>query len=115
MEFEGNMPIYLQIADAFCKRVLSGEFAAGERIPSVREYAASIGVNPNTVARSYERLTAMGAIFQQRGIGFFVSEDAVKLIREDSKRRFFNEELPRLAEKAKLLGISSDEIISVLK
>ena len=114
MEFDSNRPIYLQIADAFCERVLSGELHSGDRIPSVREYGASIGVNPNTVARSYERLTDMGAIYNQRGIGFFVAEDALKTIREAYRKQFLEEDLPRFAERARLLGISKEEIISVL-
>ena len=101
MEFDNNRPIYLQIADAFCDRVLSGEIKADDRIPSVREYGASIGVNPNTVARSYERLTSLGVIYQQRGIGFFVADDARNIILKDARERFFSEELPKLAEKAK--------------
>ena len=52
MEFDNNKPIYIQIADSMCEAVLAGKYAAGERIPSVREWSASIGVNPNTVARS---------------------------------------------------------------
>ena len=52
MEFDNNKPIYVQIADNICERVLSGEFKPGDRIPSVREWGARIGVNPNTVARS---------------------------------------------------------------
>ena len=114
MEFDSNRPIYLQIADAFCDRVLSGELASGDRIPSVREHGAEIGVNPNTVARSYERLTGMGVIRQQRGIGFFVADDARKLIMEDARERFLKEELPAFAERAKLLGISAEEIASKL-
>lgn len=110
MEFDSNRPIYLQIADSICDRVLSGELKAEDRIPSVREYGASIGVNPNTVARSYERLTALGVIYQQRGIGFFVAEKAKDVILNDARGRFFSEELPRFAERARLLGITPDEI-----
>jgi len=115
MEFDNNRPIYLQIADAICDRVLSGELAAGDRILSVREYGASIGVNPNTVARSYERLTGLGVIYQQRGIGFFVADDAKELILRDARERFLKEELPAFAERAKLLGISPKEIAEKLK
>ncbi|MGI6314132.1 MAG: GntR family transcriptional regulator [Candidatus Cryptobacteroides sp.] len=114
MEFDENIPIYLQIARSFCDRVLAGELKAGDRIPSVREYGASIGVNPNTVARSYERLTNLGVIYQQRGIGFFIAEDAKKSILKDARERFFNEELPKFAERAKLLGISQKEITEAL-
>ena len=75
MEFNDNKPIYVQISDGFCEQVLSGKLAPGERVPSVREWGATIGVNPNTVARSYDMLTETGVIYQKRGIGFFVCED----------------------------------------
>lgn len=114
MEFDSNRPIYLQIVDAFCDRVLAGELVAGGRIPSVREYGASIGVNPNTVARSYEKLTDLGVIYNQRGIGFFVAEDALKTIQAASRKQFLEDELPRFAERARLLGISKEEIISAM-
>ena len=58
MEFNPNKAIYLQIRDSIRERILSGELKAGDRIPSVREYGASIGVNPNTVMRTYEKLTS---------------------------------------------------------
>ena len=114
MEFDSNKPIYLQIADAICDRVLSGELPEGERIPSVREHGADIGVNPNTVARSYERLETLGVIRQQRGIGFFIAEDARDLILKDARERFLREELPAFAERARLLGITAKEIASKL-
>ncbi len=57
MEFDSNKSIYLQICDAIYERILSGELEPDARIPSVREYGAEIGVNPNTVMRSYEKLT----------------------------------------------------------
>ncbi|MBQ3847127.1 MAG: GntR family transcriptional regulator, partial [Bacteroidales bacterium] len=56
MEFSENKPIYLQISETISERILSGEVKPEDRIPSVREYGASIGVNPNTVMRSYEKL-----------------------------------------------------------
>jgi len=112
MEFDTNRPIYLQIVDTFCNRILSGTLQPEDRIPSVREFGAEIGVNPNTVARSYEKLTGMGIIYQQRGIGFFVAKDAKELVLKDARERFFSEDLPRFAEKARLLGIAPEEIVS---
>ena len=111
MEFDANKPIYIQIADNLCERVLSGEFKPGSRIPSVREWGATIGVNPNTVARSYELLTDRKVIFNQRGIGFFVAGDAIDLIRESERRKFLDEELPIFRNRAALLGINLKEFI----
>ena len=64
MEFNSNKAIYLQISDIICEKILSGELKADDRIPSVREYGASIGVNPNTVMRTYEKLLKEPATFE---------------------------------------------------
>ena len=111
MEFDNNKPIYIQIADSMCEAVLAGKYAAGERIPSVREWSASIGVNRNTVARSYERLTDKGIIFNKRGIGFFLADDARERIIEEEKRMFIEEELPAVLKKAELLGVNLKVLI----
>ena len=111
MEFDANKPIYVQIADNLCDRILTGEFKPGGRIPSVREWGATIGVNPNTVARSYELLTDRKVIYNQRGIGFFVAGDAIDLIRESERRKFLVEELPLFRGRAALLGINLKEFI----
>ncbi|MBQ0126726.1 MAG: GntR family transcriptional regulator [Bacteroidales bacterium] len=110
MEFDSNRPIYLQIADGICEQILQGKFKPGERIPSVREWAANIGVNPNTVARSYETLSDRGIIFNTRGIGFSVASDALDAILEEERRKFTEEELPAILRKAELLGLNLKEL-----
>jgi DNA-binding transcriptional regulator YhcF (GntR family) len=114
MEFDSNKPIYLQIADSICNRILHGELKGEDRIPSVREFGARIGVNPNTVARTYDTLTDQGVIYNKRGIGFFVTEDAAANIRREAKELFLKEELPAFAKKAQLLGVSKEDIIKQL-
>ena len=106
MQFSEEKPIWRQIYELIAMRVLSGEWAEGERVMSVREMAASVGVNPNTVMRSYERLEADGVIFNRRGIGFFVSEGAVEHIRNLERQKFMEEELPKLQERLSLLGLT---------
>lgn len=112
MEFDSNKPIYIQIADNICDRILKGEFKSGDRIPSVREWGAGIGVNPNTVARSYEILTDKGIIYNQRGIGFFVAASATDLILSEQRKLFLENELPAFLRRAELLGINIKEHIS---
>lgn len=111
MEFDANKPIYIQIAENICERILSGELSPGGRIPSVREWGANIGVNPNTISRSYEILTDRGVIRNQRGIGFFVSDDAIQSIRESEREKFMNEEVPAFIARAALLGVDLKEIL----
>lgn len=105
MEFNSTKPIYLQIYDVICESILSGELHAEERVMSVREYGASVGVNPNTVMRTYEKLTADGIIYNKRGIGYFVSPDASKIILEQEKKDFLENELPAIVKRMKLLNI----------
>lgn len=105
MEFNSNKPIYLQICDAICEQILSGTLEPDERIPSVREYGAEIGVNPNTIMRSYEKLTSDGIIYNKRGIGYFISPDARETVLEAQRKEFMEEELPQILRRMKLLGI----------
>lgn len=111
MEFDNNKPIYIQIADNICERVLSGELKPGSRIPSVRDWGAQIGVNPNTVARSYEILSDRQVIFNQRGIGFFIAGDAIDVIRNRERQKFLEEELPAFRNKAFLLGLDIKDLL----
>ena len=107
MDFNADKPIFLQIADSVCDRILSGELNGEDRIPSVREFGADIGVNPNTVMRTYERLTADGIIYNKRGIGYFVSQDARDKILDTQRADFLEKEVPAIRKKMELLGLDA--------
>ena len=107
MNFAAEKPIYLQIVDVIADRILSGDLRGGDRIPSVREYGADIGVNPNTMMRSYEKLTADGVIYNKRGIGYFVSENARETVLEAQRKDFIEKEVPAIRQRMKLLGLDS--------
>ena len=96
MEFDQHKPIYLQIVDAICERILTGQWPEGDRIPSVRECGVSLEVNPNTVARSYDELSTEGIIHNKRGIGYFVSPGAKSVIREKQRSSFISGDLIHL-------------------
>ena len=76
-----------------------------DRIPSVREYGADVGVNPNTVMRSYDLLTDEGVLFNKRGIGYFIAPDARKKVLEDRRKSFLEEDLPQIKQRMALLGL----------
>ena len=107
MNFNTDKPIYLQIVDVICDRFLSGELKGGDRIPSVREYGADIGVNPNTMMRSYEKLTADGIIFNKRGIGYFVADDARDTVLAAQRKEFIEKDVPAILQRMRLLGLDS--------
>ncbi len=110
MEFEQPRAIYQQIADQLRDRILQGEFAEGERIPSIREFAVSTGVNPNTVTKSYQSLLDRGIIMNQRGLGYFVADDARQHILAELRQALINEELPRVFRTMRLLGLDIQAI-----
>ncbi len=110
MEFSTNKSIFLQIADNITEKVANGTFSSGEKIPSVREMAAEVGVNPNTIMRTYTELQNLQILENKRGIGFFIKEDAQKLVLEKKKTDFFNIVLPEVMQQAHILGISPDEL-----
>lgn len=105
MEFRKQKPIYLQIADRLMEQILSGEYAAEDRVPSVRDVAEAMGVNPNTVMRTFEFLQGEEIIYNRRGVGYFVSPDAKQKILAEQRREFLEEELPLIKQKMKMLGI----------
>lgn len=105
MEFEQQKPIYLQIADYICEKILKEEWNEKDRIPSVRELAISLEVNPNTVVKSYGSLEAQEIIQKQRGIGYFVTHDAEQKVKRIQTENFLQNELPRILNKMKLLGL----------
>ena len=110
MEFNAHKPIYLQICDQLYGQILSGELKADDRLLSVRDLGIELGVNPNTIMRSYETMTASGIIYNKRGIGYFVAENAKDLVLNEMKNEFINNELPQVIKKMKLLGIGMEEI-----
>ena len=111
MEFNAHKPIYLQICSQIYEKILNGELKAEDRILSVREFSAELGVNPNTIMRSYEALQNSGIIYNKRGIGYFISPEAKDLVMNQMKTEFINDELPEIVRKMKLLGITQEEFI----
>ncbi len=110
MEFRESKGIYQQIADQICERILQQEWQVDERIPSIRELAVELGVNPNTVTRSYQTLLDRQIIINQRGRGYFVTDQSIKRILSSMKDEFINNELPAVFRMMDLLNINSKEV-----
>lgn len=110
MDFQESKAIYLQIADKIMDDIMSGRYTEEGRLPSVREYAASVEVNSNTVMRTYDYLAQQSLIFNRRGIGFFVEKEARERILEMRRRTFFSREAPYFMSRLASFGISPAEL-----
>ena len=110
MEFRDNKAIYLQIADYVCEHILLGKWSVEEKVPSVREMAVALEVNPNTVMRTYELLQTKNIINNKRGIGFFVADDALVNVKDYRKTQFMEDDLPLVFRNMYLLNIGFDEL-----
>ena|SRR6187402_1436000 len=110
MYFRESQPIYLQIAAHVCEKILTKEWKTGERIPSVRELAVLLEVNPNTVMRTYEFLQQQSIINNERGVGLFVSDKAIKNAIAYFQTEFTEKEMPHFFRKLTLLDMDLDEL-----
>ena len=110
MEFKETQAIYLQIGDYVCEQILLGRWKEGDRLLSVRELGVALEVNPNTVMRTYDFLQSKEIIFNKRGVGYFVSDDARQKILTYRKKQFLEQELPPVFKNMTLLGMTFKEI-----
>lgn len=113
MKFKESKSIYLQIADRIMDEILRMVYPEEGRVPSVREYAAMVEVNANTVVRSYDYLQGQEIIYNKRGIGYFVSPGARERIIQLRRQSFLQDELPDMFRQIHLLGIPLEEIAAM--
>ena len=98
--------IYLQIADDICDKILTGTFVPDERIPSVREYAAQVEVNVNTVMRAYDYLSSLEIIYNKRGLGFFAATDARLRVIDQRRRELLSDTAVNFFRQLDMLDIT---------
>lgn len=107
--FTPDRPIYRQIRDLIVTRILD----AGDNalLPSVRALAAEAGVNPLTVAKAYHDLQASGLVTARKGVGLFAAEGAAKALLAQERRRFIDEEWPRVRTRMAQLGLKPADLL----
>jgi len=115
MNFSENQSIYIQITEFVKEQILLNKWQKEEKIPSVRDLAAELQVNPNTVMRAYDFLQQQGVIYNRRGIGNHVSPDAGEKILEARKEKFLQTDLPSFFKNMHLLEIGFDELERLYK
>ena len=106
MNILDKVPIYGKIYEIILENILNKEWKENEKIPSVREIAVKMEVNPNTIMKSINKLQELEILENKRGIGFFVKEGAYEKVLQIKKEEFFNIYLPFIVKRAKLLNIN---------
>ncbi|MCF6464898.1 GntR family transcriptional regulator [Clostridium sp. Cult2] len=112
MNFDDNLPIYIQIMNLIKSKMVSGEISGGDKLPSVREFSKELKVNPNTIQRAYQELEREELVFTQRGMGTFVIEDTE--IINKLKKNMATEVINEFLMEMKKLGFTPSEIIDIV-
>lgn len=108
--WDDRLPIYQQLADLLAAALLDGRPADGEPMPSVRALASRYLLNPLTVNRALQALAEQGLLEARRGLGLYVTSGARQRLLESERRRFLNDEWPRLRERLRRLEIGAEQL-----
>ncbi|OBR96477.1 MULTISPECIES: GntR family transcriptional regulator [Clostridium] len=113
VEFDSNIPIYMQIIDIVKRKIVKEELKPGDKLLSVREMSSKLKVNPNTIQRAYQELERNDIAYKQRGTGTFIKEDIsmVEKLKEEMAQNIIYSFIIGMKE----LGFSSDEIIKIVE
>ncbi|WP_461613653.1 GntR family transcriptional regulator [Clostridium sp. Marseille-QA1073] len=112
VEFDNNIPIYLQIMNIVKKQIIRGEIKEGDKIPSVREFAEMLQINPNTVQRTFQELEREGIVITKRGMGRYVTGDSEKIM--EVKQEMSKEIITNFLNGMKSLGFEEEEILKIV-
>lgn len=113
MDFQSNIPIYIQLMDVIKNRIVSGQLQPGEKLPSVRDLALEYGVNPNTMQKALSELEWEKLLYTMRTAGRYVTEDAqmIQHLKSEQAMARMKETVATLQN----LGIDREEAASLLE
>lgn len=113
MDFNKGQPIYTQLVEMIKQDIIKGKLKIGDKLPSIREYAAEVMVNPNTVQKAFTELETIGYIFSKRGVGFFVNDDEEFI--KNAKDNYLKEKIDEFIDSMSDLDYSKTIIIEKIK
>lgn len=113
--WDDTQPIYQQLRDHTVTRILNSELMEGEALPSVRQLAVELQINPITVSRAYQLLVDEELVEKRRGLGMFIIQGARKRLLNSERDQFLQQELPKTIERAHQLGISTSDLLQQIK
>ncbi len=111
MQWQANKPIYEQLVEQLVAAILDGRLGSGDALPSVRQLAADMQVNPLTVQRALAQLADLGVVGKRRGVGSFVAEGARDRLLAQERHRFLAQEWPLIKARMARLGLSLEQLL----
>lgn len=113
MDFKPNYPIYLQVADFICEKLLKGELRNGDKLPALKDLAITTSVNPNTVIKALGYLVENNILSTQRGVGYFMTDNARSITLDLKRKQFIDEVLPDVFSSMDLLGLGLYDLTKI--
>ena len=115
MPFQGEKPIFLQLAEQLEEGILSGAYPEGSQVPSITEYATTYKINPATANKGINLLVNAGLLYKKRGIGMFVAEGARAQLRKQRSETFYQDYVKKLVREAQNLGLDLDQLTELIQ
>jgi GntR family transcriptional regulator len=113
LDFNNNIPIYLQVIERIKQDIVSGKLKPGDKMPSSREYSNELGINFNTVARVYKELEMEEIVFTKRGLGTFITESDKQI--ESLRYTMAKNQITTFIEGMKQLGYTKEDMIRFIE
>ncbi|MDC9823410.1 GntR family transcriptional regulator [Devosia sp. ZB163] len=110
-QFNDSQPIFVQISERIADMILSKTAGEGEALPSVRQIAAELSVNPLTVTRAYQSLVDIGAVESRRGMGMYVAQGGRDRLLAHEREKFLSDEWPRVLARIAALGLDPNSLL----
>lgn len=115
MRFQGEKPIFLQLAEQLENGILSGAYPEGSQVPSITEYAAIYQINPATALKGINQLVNAGLLYKKRGIGMFVAPGAQEVLRKQRSEDFYHDYVQTMVREGKGLGLTLEQLTDLVK
>lgn len=109
--FNETQPIFLQIRQRVVELILKGTIKEDEAVPSIRQVAMDLEVNPLTVTKAYQMLADSGVIEKKRGLGMFVKTGAREQLLSQEREKFLEEDWPRISQQIASLGLRLEDLM----
>lgn len=110
-QWNDTQPIFLQIRQRIIALILNETIAEGEAVPSIRQIATDLSVNPLTVTKAYQSLVDTGIVEKKRGLGMFVKQGARAELLEQERKKFLSEDWPRIRKQIEALGLKPKDLL----